>query len=154
MAHSGEQVGEGSTGAANDLAGATQIATRMIREFGLSPELGPIGYASSHPHYLGETTDEPGRPPYSEQTQRIVDEEVARLLRKAEQRAIALLRDHRAALEHLAGQLVTHETVDGSVVLDVLRQERSPERRRGDDHLVNASPPFGRSESGVRTPRR
>lgn len=115
--------GEGSTGAANDLAGATQIATRMVREFGLSPELGPIGYGTSSPHFLGETTEEPGRPPYSEQTQRIVDEEVTRLLRQAEQRAITLLRDHRAALEHLAGQLVTHETVDGSVVLDALRRE-------------------------------
>ncbi|MCQ4083888.1 ATP-dependent zinc metalloprotease FtsH [Streptomyces sp. RB6PN25] len=117
--------GEGSTGAANDLAGATQIATRMVREFGLSPELGPIGYASSHPHYLGESAEELVRPPYSEQTQRIVDEEVARLLRQAEQRAVALLRDHRPALERLAELLVAKETVDGSVVLDVLRQEQT-----------------------------
>ncbi|MFF3734529.1 ATP-dependent zinc metalloprotease FtsH [Streptomyces sp. NPDC002476] len=114
--------GEGSTGAANDLAGATQIATRMVREFGLSPELGPIGYASSHQHFLDETAEEPGRPAYSEQTQRIVDQEVARLLRQAEERALTLLRGHRPALERLAGELVTHETVDGSVVLDVLRQ--------------------------------
>ncbi|MDF3298551.1 ATP-dependent zinc metalloprotease FtsH [Streptomyces tropicalis] len=135
--------GEGSTGAANDLAGATQIATRMVREFGLSPELGPIGYASSHPHYLGgETTDEPGRPPYSEQTQRVVDEEVARLLRQAEHRAITLLRRHRPALERLAGQLVAHETVDGSVVLDVLGRERS-QGGRGDQ-----------DQAGVRTPPR
>ncbi|MFJ1654571.1 ATP-dependent zinc metalloprotease FtsH [Streptomyces sp. NPDC088337] len=131
--------GEGSTGAANDLAGATQIATRMVREFGLSPELGPIGYASAHPHSLGETTEEPGRPPYSEQTQRIVDEEVARLLGQAEQRAITLLRGHRAALEHLAERLVAHETIDGSVVLDVLRQERSEADGRGGDLAVNTS---------------
>ncbi|MFJ2720190.1 ATP-dependent zinc metalloprotease FtsH [Streptomyces sp. NPDC087437] len=131
--------GEGSTGAANDLAGATQIATRMVREFGLSPELGPIGYASSDPHFLGRTTDEPGRPPYSEQTQRIVDEEVARLLRQAEQRAITLLRGHRPALERLAERLVAHETIDGSVVLDVLRQERNEADGRGDDLAVNTS---------------
>ncbi|MCQ4082819.1 ATP-dependent zinc metalloprotease FtsH [Streptomyces sp. RB6PN25] len=115
--------GEGSTGAANDLAGATQIATRMVREFGLSPELGPIGYASPQPHYLGETGEELTRPPYSEQTQRVVDQEVARLLRQAEQRAVALLREHRPALDRLADLLIAHETVDGSVVLDVLRQE-------------------------------
>lgn len=130
--------GEGSTGAANDLAGATQIATRMVREFGLSRELGPIGYASSHQGFLGETTDEPGRPPYSEQTQRVVDEEVTRLLRQAEQRAISLLRAHRPALERLAGQLVAHETVDGSVVLDVLRRERSQADGKGDGHTVSA----------------
>ncbi|MFB7506050.1 ATP-dependent zinc metalloprotease FtsH [Streptomyces broussonetiae] len=146
--------GEGSTGAANDLAGATQIATRMVREFGLSCELGPIGYASGHRHFLREATDETGRPPYSEQTQRIVDEEVARLLRQAEQRAITLLRGHRPALERLAGVLVTHETVDGSVVLDVLRQERSQAGGRIDDQAVNASLPPARPESEVRTPPR
>jgi cell division protease FtsH len=146
--------GEGSTGAANDLAGATQIATRMVREFGLSPELGPIGYASSHPHFLGETTEEPSRPPYSEQTQRIVDEEVAHLLRRAEQRAITLLRGHRAALECLAERLITRETVDGSVVLDVLRQERAQADGRGDDHAVDASSAPEPPEPGVRTPPR
>ncbi|MEV6058012.1 ATP-dependent zinc metalloprotease FtsH [Streptomyces sp. NPDC052107] len=145
--------GEGSTGAANDLAGATQIATRMVREFGLSSELGPIGYASAHPHFLSEATDETGRPPYSEQTQRIVDEEVARLLRQAEQRAITLLRGHQPSLERLAGELVTHETVDGSVVLDVLRQERSQADGKGDD-AVNASLPPAHPESEVRTPPR
>ncbi|MES4891568.1 ATP-dependent zinc metalloprotease FtsH [Streptomyces sp. NPDC096012] len=133
--------GEGSTGAADDLAGATQIATRMVREFGLSPELGPIGYASSRSPFLGETTEEPGRPPYSEQTQRIVDEEVARLLRQAEQRAVALLRGHRAALERLAEQLVARETVDGSVVLDVLRRERGQADPGAQDHAVTTARP-------------
>ncbi|MET8944966.1 ATP-dependent zinc metalloprotease FtsH [Streptomyces sp. NPDC004542] len=146
--------GEGSTGAANDLAGATQIATRMVREFGLSPELGPIGYASTQPHFLGETADDAGRPAYSEQTQRIVDEEVARLLRQAEQRAVTLLRGHRSALERLAGQLIAHETVDGSVVLDVLRRE--PGRADGGDGAgaVGAATPPGRPEPGVRAPHR
>ncbi|MFF4403162.1 ATP-dependent zinc metalloprotease FtsH [Streptomyces sp. NPDC001404] len=117
--------GEGSTGAANDLAGATQIATRMVREFGLSPALGPVGYASAGLQYLGEPAadDLLHRPPYSEQTQRIVDEEVARLIRHAEERALSLLRDHRTALDRLAGLLVVRETIDGSVVQDVLRQE-------------------------------
>ncbi|GHE13432.1 ATP-dependent zinc metalloprotease FtsH [Streptomyces alanosinicus] len=146
--------GEGSTGAADDLSGATQIATRMVREFGLSPELGPIGYASTHPHFLGEITEDPSRPPYSEQTQRIVDEEVARLLRLAEQRAITLLRGHQPALERLAGELVTHETVAGSVVLDVLRQEGGQADGRGDDQAVNASSPPGRPEPGVHIPPR
>ncbi|MER6524026.1 ATP-dependent zinc metalloprotease FtsH [Streptomyces sp. NPDC001508] len=146
--------GEGSTGAANDLAGATQIATRMVREFGLSLELGPIGYGSSHQRYLGDTTDEPGRPPYSEQTQRVVDEEVARLLRQAEQRAITLLRGHRPALERLADQLIAHETVDGAVVLDVLRRERSQADGSGDAHAVDSSSPSGHPDPGVHTPPR
>ncbi|MFI9306820.1 ATP-dependent zinc metalloprotease FtsH [Streptomyces triculaminicus] len=115
--------GEGSTGAANDLAGATAIATRMVREFGLSPTLGPVGYAAPGQPFLGETPEDLARQPYSERTQRIVDQEVARLLRAAEDRALTLLRDHRAALDRLSEQLVARETVDGSVVLDVLREE-------------------------------
>ncbi|MFB7209090.1 ATP-dependent zinc metalloprotease FtsH [Streptomyces sp. NPDC056255] len=68
--------GEGSTGAADDLAGATQLAVRMVREFGLSPALGPIGYGPGAPRHLGgESTEDTLHRPYSEQTQRIVDEE-------------------------------------------------------------------------------
>ncbi|MFJ1569278.1 ATP-dependent zinc metalloprotease FtsH [Streptomyces erythrochromogenes] len=119
--------GEGSTGAADDLAGATQIAGRMVAEFGLSPALGPIGYAAGAPHYVGSENAEEamGRRPYSEHTQRIVDEETARLVGQAEKRAVALLRDHRAELDTLAGLLVARETVDGSVVLDVLGRQRT-----------------------------
>ncbi|MEU2360605.1 ATP-dependent zinc metalloprotease FtsH [Streptomyces noursei] len=116
--------GEGSTGAADDLAGATQIAGRMVRDFGLSPSLGPIGYAA--PGALHRLGDEPAgetlHRPYSERTQRLIDEETARLVRQAEQRATALLRDHRPALEHLADLLTTRETIDGAVVQDVLRR--------------------------------
>ncbi|MEU0629323.1 ATP-dependent zinc metalloprotease FtsH [Streptomyces sp. NPDC005989] len=120
--------GEGSTGAADDLAGATQLAVRMVREFGLSPALGPIGYGPGALRHLGgESTEDTLHRPYSEQTQRIVDEETARLLRQAEKRAMALLRDHREALDTLAGLLTTRETVDGSVVLDVLQQQRRPD---------------------------
>ena len=117
-------LGEGSTGAADDLTGATDIATRMVREFGLSRALGPVGYGTDSPNYLQSTPQGNAfNRPYSEQTQRIVDEEVARLLRAAEERAIGLLRRHRLALDHLAALLVEKETVDGSVVLDVLRTE-------------------------------
>ena len=86
--------GEGSTGAANDLTGATQIATRMVRDFGLSTALGPVGYATGAAD-IYQATEQPWARPYSEQTQRVVDQEVARLLREAEQRAVALLRTHR-----------------------------------------------------------
>jgi cell division protease FtsH len=121
--------GEGSTGAANDLAGATQIATRMVREFGLSKAMGPVGYAAGAPQYLGETVPEQAPRPYSEETQHIVDQEVRRLLREAEERAVTLLRGHRAALEELAGLLVEHETIDGAAVQRVLHGTRTPERQ-------------------------
>ena len=46
-------LGEASTGAANDLAGATQLATRMVRDWGMSPRLRPIGLSTDTPNYLG-----------------------------------------------------------------------------------------------------
>jgi cell division protease FtsH len=115
--------GEGSTGASNDLAGATSLATRMVVEFGLSDALGPVGYASDTPEYLGTSPDGATRHPYSEATQRLVDEEVARLLREAEARAVELLRAHRGELDQLANLLMAEETVDGSVVEATVRGE-------------------------------
>jgi cell division protease FtsH len=117
--------GEGSTGASNDLAGATQLATRMVVEFGLSPALGPVSYSSDGPQFLGPGQGGLASRPYSEETQRIVDQQVALLLRNAEQTALDLLRSHRAALDRLAELLLTHETVDGSVVLKTLRETAS-----------------------------
>jgi cell division protease FtsH len=109
--------GEGSTGASNDLAGATDLATRMVREFGLSPALGPVGYGNDGPQYLGGGPSA-GRV-YSEETQRVIDTEVARLLREAEEQAVALLRRNRDALDALTQQLLEHETVTGDVVRSI-----------------------------------
>ncbi|MER7504391.1 ATP-dependent zinc metalloprotease FtsH [Nonomuraea pusilla] len=117
--------GEGSTGAANDLAGATQVATRMVRDFGLSSELGPVGYGSESLDFVGQD-EAPPRQQYSEHTQRLIDQEVARLLRAAEQRALGLLRSHRDALERLAALLVEQETVDGEAVIRALADEHLP----------------------------
>jgi cell division protease FtsH len=123
--------GHGSTGAANDLAEATQLAIRMVREFGLSPALGPVGYSTETPQYLGGPVQDGLRRPYSEETQRVVDQEVSRLLREAEQRAVAMLNEHRDALDWLAARLVEKETVDGSVVLEVLHDKKQLVPRAG-----------------------
>jgi cell division protease FtsH len=111
-------LGETSTGAANDLAGATDLATRMVREFGMSPALGPVGFASGSPMYLGN--EEVKSRPYAEATQRVIDKEVATLLREAEQRATATLTNHRHALDRLTGLLLERETIDGTAVADIL----------------------------------
>ncbi len=116
--------GHGSTGAANDLAEATQLAVRMVREFGLSPALGPVGYSDQGSQYLGGPIQDGLRRPFSEETQRVVDQEVSRLLREAEERAVAMLNDHRDQLDWLAARLVETETVDGSVVLEVLNTKK------------------------------
>jgi cell division protease FtsH len=107
-------LGEPSSGAGSDLAGATELATRMVRDYGMSERLGPIGFSNSSPQYLGN--EEIRSRSYADETQKVIDEEVAQLLREAEERAISMLRDHRDALDRLVENLVTHETIDGDAV--------------------------------------
>ncbi len=111
-------LGEASTGAANDLVGATELATRMVREFGMSPALGPVGFGSDHQVYLGG--QEVGGRPYAEATQRVIDQEVERLLSEAARRATDLLANHLDALHQLVDVLVERETIDGSTVDEVV----------------------------------
>jgi cell division protease FtsH len=118
-------LGQGSTGAGNDLAGATELATKMVREFGLSPELGPVGYPEGGSVFLGSGGPGMSSRPYSEATQAAVDHEVSRLLREAEERAVSLLRTHRPELDGLVGLLLEQETVDGS---DVYRLAGVPDQ--------------------------
>jgi cell division protease FtsH len=109
-------LGQGSTGAANDLARATELATKMVREFGLSSSLGPVGYPSGGSVFLGGGGSEFSSRPFAEATQAVIDAEVSRLLREAEQRAVEVLKAHLDVLERLVQLLVANETVDGSEI--------------------------------------
>jgi cell division protease FtsH len=134
--------GESSTGAANDLAGATELATRMVREFGMSETLGPVGFASGGPMYLG--SEEVRSRSYAEATQRVIDQEVGKLLRQAEGRATSMLSDHRDALDRLTDLLLERETVDGTDVDEVLGRipgQRQPIGATG--HTTTAAPGLG-----------
>jgi cell division protease FtsH len=118
-------LGQGSTGAGNDLAGATDLATKMVREFGMSPVLGPVGYPEGGSVFLGGGGPGMSSRPYAEATQAAIDGEVSKLLRQAEERAVNLLKTHRAELDGLVGLLLEKETVDGS---DVYRLAGRPDR--------------------------
>jgi cell division protease FtsH len=103
--------GEASTGAADDLASATALATQMVREYGLSQAIGPVSYTSppaGHPALAQRG--------YSEHTQWLLDQEVAALLANAETRARDLLTRHRHALTQLTAALLEQETVTGDQV--------------------------------------
>jgi cell division protease FtsH len=111
------ELGQGSTGAANDLASATDLATRMVREFGLSDALGPVGYPEGGSVFLGGGGGSGlSSRPFAEATQAVIDREVSRLLREAEQNAVSLIRAHRAELTALTSLLIEKETVDGEEV--------------------------------------
>jgi cell division protease FtsH len=118
-------LGQGSTGAGNDLASATDLATKMVREFGLSKVLGPVGYPEGGSVFLGGGGAGMSSRPFAEATQAVIDGEVSRLLRDAETRAVELLNSHRAELDALVGLLLEKETVDGT---DVYRMAGRPDR--------------------------
>ena len=118
-------LGQGSTGAANDLAGATDLAIKMVREFGLSKTLGPVGYPDGGSVFLGGGGSAMSSRPFAEATQAEIDREVSRLLREAEERATELLKGHRSQLDSLVSLLLEMETVDGA---DVYRLTGQPDR--------------------------
>jgi cell division protease FtsH len=118
-------LGQGSTGAGNDLAGATDLATKMVREFGMSSVVGPVGYPEGGSVFLSGGGPGMSSRPYAEATQAEIDSEVSKLLRKAEERAVELLKTHRPELDALVDLLQQRETVDGS---DVYRIAGRPNR--------------------------
>ena len=118
-------IGEASTGAANDLSGATDLAIKMVRDWGLSPRLGPIGYGSDQPSYLSGPPFGQERP-YAEGTQEVIDQEVSRLLSEAEDRARSLLSDNRDALDAVVAALLEKETISGEELTRVVDRIRGP----------------------------
>ncbi len=109
-----------STGANNDLVGNTELARKMVREWGMSDRIGPMAWGSQGMVFLGEdlmhTRD------YSDETARVIDEEVERILREQEDRARATLREHRGGLDLVARNLLEKETIDGEEVGDLVDQ--------------------------------
>jgi cell division protease FtsH len=113
-----EQVvfGEISTGASDDIMRATELARRMVTEFGMSERLGTVRYATQQYQFLsGETTVAA-----SPETLKIIDDEVQRIIAGQYERAQKLLREHQPALERLTQQLLKTETVDGAAVKQAL----------------------------------
>jgi len=103
-----------STGANDDLVGATQLARKMVREWGMSDRLGPMAWGAHGEVFLGEEIVSARE--YSDETARLIDEEVERILRVQEQRCRVLLTEHRDALDLVARALLEHETIPGSEV--------------------------------------
>jgi cell division protease FtsH len=110
-----------NSGAANDLEQATNIARRMVREWGMSERVGPMAWSGQQQVFLGEDLMTSGRE-YSDDTAKMLDEEIARILTEQEERATALLSRHRRGLELVAEELLEHETIDGPTVAKLIQQ--------------------------------
>ena len=110
-----------TTGAANDLEVVTGLARRMVREWGMSDKVGPMAWAGQQQVFLGEDLMSSGRE-YSDDTARVLDEEINRILRSQETRAMELLAKHRTGLDLVAEALLEHETIDGAEVAKLVQR--------------------------------
>lgn len=112
-----------STGPSDDIQKATELARRMVTEFGMSPRLGAVHYSGQQYQFLtGAEQDDGGIAP---ETRASIDAEVRRIVTEQEQQAQKLLQQHRTALEQLAQRLLSDETVEGEAVAAALAAEKT-----------------------------
>jgi cell division protease FtsH len=108
-----------STGAANDLKRATELARRMVCEWGMSERLGPIAFADKDDQvFLGKEIAHLKN--YSEKTAQQIDEEIQAIIMGNYRRARKLLEQHRHGLDKLAGALLEREVLDIEAIREIL----------------------------------
>jgi cell division protease FtsH len=120
------EFGETTTGAANDLLRATDLAHRMVCEFGMSERLGPrtFGDASGGQVFLGRDMMHDRN--YSEETASLIDAEVQQFLMNAQDEARRLLTEHREILTRVAESLLERETLSGDELDAVVHGQELP----------------------------
>src|SRR5690606_30596650 len=130
----------------NDLERVSDLARRMVVEYGMSRELGPINYAGSRraqflpdgDGILGDSRV------YSEETARQIDQEVYGIVDGTYERVLSILQADRAILEQLAERLLEKEVVDEAELREIMGLP--PRTREPDEQNVVVPPPVGTRE--------
>ncbi|MEO1621071.1 MAG: cell division protein FtsH, partial [Cyanobacteria bacterium J06632_3] len=138
---SAEEVVFGSitTGAANDLQRATDVAEQMVTSYGMSEVLGPLAYdRSKQNNFLDNGMAPNARRLVSDETAKAIDEEVKSIVEAAHQRALKILKDNRDLLETISQQLLTEEVMEGDSLRELLAQVKVDEAAPTDSakHMV------------------
>ncbi|BDG62043.1 ATP-dependent zinc metalloprotease FtsH [Caldinitratiruptor microaerophilus] len=119
--------GDLTSGAQSDIEWVTNIARRMVTEWGMSEKLGPLTFGTKPEEvFLGR--DIARQRNYSEEVAALIDEEVRALVTQAHERALEVLRRHRRVLEKLAAALLEKETLEGAELEAILNEAREAER--------------------------
>ncbi len=105
-----------TTGASNDIERATDLARRMVCEWGMSDKLGPIHYEKREGHVFLGMSQGGGSKEYSEQTAREIDAEISALVNEGHNKALQILRDNEVILKNLSEALVERETLEGNEI--------------------------------------
>jgi cell division protease FtsH len=117
-----------TTGASDDLKRATELARKMVCQWGMSEKLGPLTYTEDAGHvFLGRDLQQ--HTEFSNESMRMIDEEVIEILNSSYERAKSILKTYRKALESLALTLLEKETIDGENVLQVM-EEFAPKTKK------------------------
>jgi len=112
-------LGEMTTGAGNDIERATEMARKMVCEWGMSEKMGPLTYGSKEEQvFLGK--DFSSQKNFSDQTAKLIDQEVKTLVVGGYTRATELLKQNRDKLEEMAQALLEHETLDAKDIQNIL----------------------------------
>lgn len=119
--------GDFSGGASNDIQRATSIAHSMVTQLGMSDELGPIRYGTSHGDDIFLGRDFASQPDYSDETAAKIDAEVHRIINEAFEAARKILTDHADKLKFVAEYLLEHETMDGDQFRAVMDHDATAE---------------------------
>lgn len=114
---------EASTGASNDLERATEMARRMITEFGMSKKLGPVRYAATAGSYLQSSAT--GRNDLSPATISLIDEEICTFITDAQDRASTILTEHIDVLHQVAQFLQNNEVISGDQLTQIVKSMTS-----------------------------
>jgi cell division protease FtsH len=131
-------VGEITTGAGNDIERATNMARRMVCEWGMS-DLGPATFGKKEEAiFLGREFAQ--HQDYSESTAIEIDREVRRILEKAYKTSHEIITSHKAALDRIARRLLERETLEGAEVNDILREETGTDYLKNKEYYPEQSP--------------
>ena len=111
-----------STGAGNDISVATDIARKMVSEWGMSERIGPLTFGKkSEEVFLGREISHSRD--YSDEISQIIDEEITSFVKQAEENAEKVLTTHLDELHNLAGTLLEYESISGKEMIQVLKGE-------------------------------
>ncbi len=141
--------GDVTTGASNDFEKATELARRMVTQYGMSDTLGPIQYGrGNHQVFLGRDFGEDRN--YSEEIAGKIDGEVRRIIETCYADATKMLKDNWHKVERMVASLLEHETVDTDEVIAILSDTPYP-RKADDVTLPKAASVAHEPESAIRS---
>jgi cell division protease FtsH len=141
--------GEVTTGAQNDFEQATELARKMVTEYGMSDKLGPLSLGKRHgPVFLGRDLVESRN--YSEEIAYEIDKEIRRIIDECYDKARAAIIEHRQPLERIARALLEHESLEADELEHLFRGEPLPQRRGGSSGEPEPAPEAPAAETRPR----